>query len=100
MPFIESDIWQKHKANSNFALLAVDRDEPLKTVEKFAKSIPINYPIGLDPHADHFALYATRDAGITRNVIIDKTGKIVLLTRLYNPEEFKTMTEKIEELLK
>ena len=100
MPFIESEIWQKHKANSNFALLAVDRDEPLKTVEKFAKSIPITYPIGLDPHADHFALYATRDAGITRNVIIDKTGKIVLLTRLYNPEEFKTMTEKIEELLK
>ena len=67
---------------------------------KFAKSIPITYPIGLDPHANIFALYATRDAGITRNVIVDKTGKIVLLTRLYNEEEFKTMTEKIDSLLK
>ena len=38
MPFIEKDIWQKHKANPNFALLAIDRDEPLETVLKFVKS--------------------------------------------------------------
>lgn len=82
MPFIERDIWQKHKSNPNFALLAIDRDEPLETVVEFAKAIPITYPIGLDPHADIFALYAVRKAGITRNVIIDKSGKIVLLTRL------------------
>ena len=100
MPFIERDIWLRHKADPNFVLMAIDRDEPLATVVKFAKAIPITYPIGLDPHADIFALYATRDAGITRNVIIDKTGKIVLLTRLYNEEEFKSMTEKIDSLLK
>jgi len=100
MPFIERDIWQKHKANPNFALIAVDRDEPLKTVLKFAKSIPITYPIGLDPKADIFALYAQREAGITRNVIIDKTGKIVFLTRLYDEAEFKQMTKVINGLLK
>jgi peroxiredoxin len=100
MPFIERDIWLRHKADPNFVLLAVDRDEPLETVVKFAKAIPITYPIGLDPHADIFALYAERDAGITRNVIVDKTGKIVLLTRLYNEEEFKRMTEEIDALLK
>jgi peroxiredoxin len=99
MPFIERDIWQKHKANPNFALLAIDRDEPLETVLKFVKSTQISYPIGLDPRADIFALYAERNAGITRNVIIDKTGKIVLLTRLYNEEEFAQMTETIDHLL-
>ena len=99
MPFIERDIWQKHKGNPNFALLAIDRDEPLETVLKFVKSTQISYPIGLDPRADIFALYAERNAGITRNVIIDKTGKIVLLTRLYNEEEFAQMTEKIDNLL-
>ena len=82
MPFIESDIWQKHKNNPQFALLAIDRDEPLKTVIDFAKSTGITYPIGLDKGADIFALYAFREAGITRNVIIDKSGKIVMLTRL------------------
>ena len=99
MPFIEKDIWQKHKANPNFVLLAIDRDEPLETVLKFVQSTQISYPIGLDPRADIFALYAERNAGITRNVIIDKTGKIVLLTRLYNEEEFAQMTEKIDNLL-
>lgn len=100
MPFIEKDIWQKHKQNQNFILLAIDRDEPLETVLKFAKSIPITYPIGLDPKADIFALYAVREAGITRNVIVDTSGKIVMLTRLYNAEEFKKMTELIDTLLK
>lgn len=100
MPFIESDIWQKHKSNPNFTLIAIDRDEPLETVLKFAESTKITYPIGLDPAANIFALYAQREAGITRNVIIDKTGKIVMLTRLYNEAEFNEMKIKIEELLK
>ncbi len=99
MPFIESDIWQKHKANRNFALIAIDRDEPLETVLKFAQSTGITYPIGLDPNADIFALYADRKAGITRNVIIDKTGKIVMLTRLYNEAEFSEMKKVINKLL-
>ncbi|HET7734280.1 MAG TPA: TlpA disulfide reductase family protein, partial [Paludibacter sp.] len=100
MPYIERDIWLKHKANPNFALLAIDRDEPLETVKSFAKAIPITYPIGLDPRADIFALYANREAGVTRNVIIDKTGKIILLTRLYNEEEFRRMTDLLDSVLK
>jgi len=100
MPFIEKDIWLKYKANPNFALLAIDRDEPLEIVKEFAKAIPITYPIGLDPKADIFALYAQREAGITRNVIIDKTGKIIMLTRLYNEEEFKKMTDLLNSELK
>jgi len=100
MPFIEKDIWQKHKSNPNFTLMGVDRDEPRETVLKFAKSIPVTYPIGLDPKANIFALYAARDAGITRNVIIDKKGKIVFLTRLYDVQEFNKMTKLIDGMLK
>lgn len=100
MPFIEKDIWQKHKSNTNFTLMGVDRDEPRETVLKFSTSIPVTYPIGLDPHANIFALYAVRDAGITRNVIIDKKGKIVFLTRLYDVQEFNKMTKLIDGMLK
>ena len=99
MPFIESDIWQKHKANPNFALYGVDRDEPVETVKAFAEKTGVTYPLTLDPGADHFAKYADRKAGITRNVLIDKTGKIVMLTRLYNEEEFATLCKKIDEML-
>lgn len=99
MPFIESDIWLKHKDNSDFYLLGIDRDEPLETVLQFTEQTGITYPMGLDPGADIFALYADRKAGITRNIIINREGRIVMLTRLYNEEEFREMCLKIEELL-
>ena len=99
MPFIESDIWQKHKDNKNFALIGIDRDEPVETVKAFAEKTGVTYPLALDPGADHFAKYADRKAGITRNVLIDKEGKIVMLTRLYNEEEFASLCKKIDEML-
>ena len=100
MPFIERDIWQKHKDNASFALYGIDRDEPVEKVKAFIKQTKVTYPMGLDPGADIFALYAERKAGITRNVLIDKTGKIVVMTRLYNEDEFAALCKKIDELLK
>lgn len=99
MPFIESEIWQRHKGNPNFALYGIDRDEPAETVLAFAKKTGVTYPIGLDPKAGIFELYAEKDAGITRNIIIGKDGRIVMLTRLYDPEEFKEMVKVIDNLL-
>lgn len=99
MPFIEKDIWLKHKDNADFALIGIDRDEPLKVLA-FAKSTGVTYPLGLDPGADIFTKYALRDAGITRNVLIDREGKIVKLTRLYNEEEFASLVQQINEMLK
>ena len=100
MPFIERDIWKKHKDNADFALYGIDRDEPLERVKKFAEQTGVTYPLGLDPGADIFALYAERKAGITRNVLVGKDGKIVMMTRLYNEEEFASLCKKIDELLK
>ena len=100
MPFIESDIWQKHKSDERFALFGIDRDEPLAKVKAFAKQTKVTYPLALDPGADIFALYADRKAGITRNVLINPEGRIIKLTRLYNPEEFASLVELIDQQLK
>lgn len=100
MPFIERDIWQKHKDNSSFVLIGIDRDEPLEKVLAFAKQTKVTYPLALDPGADVFALYADRKAGITRNVLIDPQGKIVKLTRLYKEDEFNELVKQIDEMLK
>ncbi len=99
MPYIEKDIWLKHRANPDFALFGIDRDEPLEVLKTFAQQTGITYPLALDPNADIFARYADRKAGITRNVLIDREGKIVMLTRLYNEEEFASLVKKIDELL-
>lgn len=100
MPFIEKDIWLKNKSNPDFALIGIDRDELLEKVLAFAKSTGVTYPLGLDPGADIFAKYALRDAGITRNVLIDRQGRIVKLTRLYNEEEFTSLVNEINAMLK
>ena len=100
MPFIEKDIWLKNKSNPNFLLFGIDRDEPLEKVEKFQKELSITYPLALDPNADIFGLFADKKAGVTRNVILDRTGKIVYMTRLYKPEEFQEMVNVIEMLVK
>lgn len=99
MPYIESEIWQKHKDNNNFSLYGIDREEPVEKILEFADKTGVTYPIGLDPKADIFGMYAERDAGITRNVIIDKNGKIVMLTRLFNMDEFNSMVKLINSML-
>jgi len=100
MPHIEADIWKKSKDNPNFALYGIDLDEPKEVVEKFAKQIPITYPLALDPKGGIFYQFAEKGAGVTRNVIVDKSGKIVFMTRLYKEEEFQEMKKVIAGLLK
>jgi peroxiredoxin len=100
MPFIERDIWQKNKDNKNFVLVGVDLDEPLEKVVNFQKEIKVTYPLALDPGGKIFGLIAEKKAGVTRNIILDKTGKIVYMTRLYKEDEFAEMVKVIEMLLK
>jgi peroxiredoxin len=100
MPHIESEIWKKHKNNPDFALIGIDMDEPLEKVIDFSKTMNITYPLALDPGAKIFYTFAAEKAGVTRNVIVDKTGKIVFMTRLYKVEEFNEMKKVIARLLK
>jgi peroxiredoxin len=98
MPFIEEEIWKPGK-ESGLAVIGIDRDELLEKVLKFKKDIGITYPLALDPGADIFSLFALKEAGVTRNVIIDRTGKIVFLTRLFSREEFDLMKKEIRSQL-
>lgn len=100
MPHIEKDIWLKHKNNTDFALFGVDMDEPLEKVKAFQETMKTTYPLALDPGAKIFYSFATKGAGVTRNVIIDKSGKIVYMTRLFKKDEFKEMVDVIDLLLK
>ena len=100
MPYIESDIWQKYKGNKNFVLVGIDREETAEKVAYLKEVTKITYPLAYDTTGDVFRLYAHANAGITRNVLIDKKGRIVLLTRKFEEQEFKGLCEKIGELLK
>jgi peroxiredoxin len=98
MPHLEKEVWQAFNGK-DFLLIGIDRDEPLDVIKNFKKQMKVTYPFSLDPGADIFGLFADKKSGVTRNVVIDKQGKIVFLTRLYNKKEFDAMVRKIEELL-
>jgi len=99
MPHIESDIWQKNKSNSKFALYGIDLKEDKEKVVEFQKQIGITYPLALDLDGKIFYTFAEQNAGVTRNVIVDKNGKIVFMTRLYKEDEFNEMKKVIDQLL-
>lgn len=99
MPYLEKDVWQAYK-DKDVVLIGVDRDEPIETVQKFHKDIKITYPLALDPGAKIFQKFADKKAGVTRNVVIDRDGKIQFLTRLYNTEEFGNLVQVVDQLSK
>ena len=99
MPHIESEIWQPHKENADFVLVGIDREEELEDILPFIQEVGTTYPIAMDTNADVFAQYALRESGITRNVLIDRDGRIVMLTRLFKEDEFAALVAKINAML-
>lgn len=100
MPHIEKDIWQKYKDRKDFVLLGIDIDEERDKVVRFGQDVNVTYPLALDPGSKIFDLFAEKGAGVTRNVIIDRAGKIVFMTRLFKEEEFEAMKDVIDGLMK
>ncbi len=99
MPHIESRIWQPHKENADFILVGVDREEPCEVVEEYTAKLGTTYPMLLDTKGDVFASYALRNSGITRNVLIDRDGRIIKLTRRFVESEFNNLVSTIDSLL-
>lgn len=99
MPHIEKEIWQRHKDNPDFILVGVDREETKEVIEDYTAKVGTTYPMLIDEKGDAFASYAVRKSGITRNVLIDRDGRIVMLTRRYVEPEFMQLVKTIDSLL-
>jgi peroxiredoxin len=98
MPHLQKDVWEAYK-NKGLVLIGVDRDEPIKKVQKFHQDMKITYNLALDPQANIFGRFANKKSGVTRNVVINRDGRIVYLTRLYDPQEFASMVKVIDALV-
>ena len=47
----------------------------------------------------HYVFFSFPNAGVTRNIVLDKKGNISFLTRLYDEKEFSDMIDHVEKLL-
>ncbi len=99
MPHIEKEIWQRHKDDEDFVLLAVDLKEGDEGIAQMIEATGITYPVVYDTKAEIFNSYNLKGAGVTRNVLIDKDGTIVMRTRRFVPSEFSTLVATIDNLL-
>ena len=99
MPHLESKVWQRFK-NDDFILIGIDLKEDRKKVERFIKKVGVTYPFTIDEDGALFEAFTLPKSGVTRNIVLNKEGKISMLTRLYDEKEFGEMVELIEAELK
>ena len=73
-------------AGEEFVFLPISRGEERAAVEAFRAKTGYAFPMGLDTDETIYKRYATRF--IPRNVLIDRTGRVVKATVGYDDEEF------------
>jgi len=98
MPHLEKEVWQRFK-DDEFILIGVDLKENLEVVKNFIKNTEVTYPFTIDKDGSFFESFTLPNAGVTRNIVIDKSGKISFLSRLFDKDEFQQMIEHIDQLL-
>jgi len=95
MPVLEKEVWQRFKGEE-FILIGLDLKEDEQQAKVFASKMGITYPMASDLDGSLFELFAGPKQGVTRNIVIDKKGTIIFLTRLFEMEEFHEMVDIIE----
>lgn len=99
MPHLEKEVWNRFKGE-DFILIGIDLKEEREKVEKFIKKIGVSYPFTIDEDGSLFEAFTFPKAGVTRNIVLNKEGEIIMLTRLYDEKEFGKMVDVIEGELK
>ena len=98
MPYLEKEIWQELKDNSNFTVLSFGRDHSQEEINNFIQKKKFTFPIYADKGKLIYNLFATKF--IPRNYLIDQNGKVVYASTGYTKDEFEQLKTKINSLLK
>lgn len=84
-------------AGRKFRFLPISRGETQQAVGEFCRELGIAFPVGLDPDAAIYSIYATRY--VPRNFIISPDGKILLSETDYDATIRRLLIEQIEQAL-
>lgn len=98
LPHLEKEVYKKFKNRNDFEVLVIGREHSWEEVIKFKTENNYVLPFYPDPKREIFSKYAKQN--IPRNFIIDKEGKIAVVSTGYKKEEFNKIIQKVEALLK
>ncbi len=93
---VQADIVDRF-AGRDFRFIPISRGEERAKVEGFMKEQGYTFPVGLDPEQEIYHRYASNY--IPRNFLIDQTGRVVLASVGYEPEEFDALVALIDKTL-
>jgi len=97
LPFVESDIWAKHKDNDNFELIVFGREHTAEQMITFKEKNEYTFNIVPDPGRKIYSLFAERY--IPRNVVLDREGNIIYQATGFDDDEFASLKQTIESEL-
>lgn len=97
LPFVEKDIWSKYKDHKEFELLVLGREHSAEEMIAFKEKTGYTFNIISDPGRKIYSLFAEKY--IPRNVVLDRTGKIIYQATGFNDEEFSQLKKVIESEL-
>ncbi len=98
LPHLQKEVFDKLKNNKNFELIILGREHSWDEINKFVSDNNYHMPFYPDEERKVFSLYAKQN--IPRNFIIDKQGKIAVVSTGFNEKEFQEIINKVENLLK
>jgi len=97
MPRLEKDVWRKYQGR-DFEMIAIAREQTSKEIQEYRAKHNYSFPMAPDPKRAVYSKFA--NAGIPRNYVINREGKILYQSYGYSPEDFQKMKSILEKELK
>jgi peroxiredoxin len=95
---VQSTLWPKYKDNKDFTLLVIGREHTDADLQKYNEKKGFTFPLYPDKNRSIYGSFAKNL--IPRCYLIDKTGKVIYVTKGFKEEDFAELMKKIEEALK
>ena len=94
LPRLQKEIWEAFKGNKDLAVFVLGREEGWEKLDPFMKTNNYTFPIFPDLKREVVGQFA--DQFIPRNVVLDRTGKIIYLSIGFQNDEFSKMVKLIK----
>lgn len=97
LPHLQREVHEKFKNRNDFEVLVIGREHSWGEVNKFKTDNGYTMPFYPDANREIFAKYAKQN--IPRNFVIDKHGKIAVVSSGFNEKEFAEIIDRVKLLL-
>jgi len=98
LPHVQTEIWEKYQTNKNFELFVIGREHTSEEMAKFKTDKAYTFPIVADTKREIFSLFAKQN--IPRMYLIDRTGKIILMSEGFEQSKFNAFLKRLDDELK